>query len=103
MQYGDNKSKTLVEEARSLSHILQQLNRPGTDLYFPVRQAAHTSISLPVSRDVSYPALQRHAVFAVLISGEYKFTGHTKQDVIPITDLYVFCGHEMQILLSVTV
>jgi hypothetical protein len=44
-QYGDAESKTPVEEARSLSHSLQPLARPGTALYLPVGQAAHAAIA----------------------------------------------------------
>ena len=86
-QYGDAESNALVEDARSLSHSLQPLARPGTALYLPVGQAAHAAISLPASSVVSYPASHRHAVFAVLLAGEYEFSGHAEHDALPGTDL----------------
>jgi hypothetical protein len=33
----------------------------------------------------------------VLPSGEYEFTGHAEHDALPGTDLYVFCGHALQV------
>jgi hypothetical protein len=48
------------------------------------------------SVSLSYPALQVHALAAVLPDGEYEFAGHAAHAWLPRPDLYVLAGQVAQ-------